>query len=105
MKPGYFVGGTLLLVCSLPAPVAQALGSDEALCRGDYPVLLMTEQECRTYAAKVRTLRSAGQSGALSALKLRHAEQLSERAAVCPCMENKLRVAPPQYLVMLEPDC
>lgn len=105
MKPGYFVAGSLLLICSLPATAAQALDKDETLCRGNYPVLLMTEKECQTYAGQIRSLQSAGQSSALTALQRQHAEQLNDRAAVCPCMENKIRVAPPPHLVMLEPDC
>ena len=105
MKPGCYVAGSLLLVFSLPATAGHAAGNDEALCRGNYPILLMTEQECRAYVGQIRTLASKGQTNALSALQLQHAEQLSERAAICPCMENKFHAVPPQHLVMLDPDC
>jgi len=86
-------------------PGLQAAGSDEALCRGDYPVMLMTELECRLYASQVKTLRSQGQTRALASLQQQHAEQLRERAAICPCMDPDPEATLPQHVVLLDPDC
>ncbi len=105
MKPGLFAAVLMLMASSLPAAAAQATGGDEALCRGSYPVLLMTEQECRAYTRQVMALQSAGQLSALATLQQQHALQLDRRAATCPCMDSKYKVTVPQHLVMLEPDC
>jgi photosystem II stability/assembly factor-like uncharacterized protein len=105
MKLGLYVAALMLLASSLPATAAQATGGDEALCRGSYPVLLMTEQECRSYARQVMTLQSAGQLSALATLQQQHALQLDKRAASCPCVDSKPKAGAPRHLVMLEPDC
>jgi len=105
MKPGFLAAGLMILSSSLSVATAQAAGGDEALCRGNYPVLLMTEQECGAYTRQVMALRSAGQLGALETLQQQHALQLDARAATCPCMDSKSKAAAPQHLVMLEPDC
>ena len=105
MKPGFLAAGLMILSNSLPVAAAQAAGGDEALCRGSYPVLLMTEQECRAYTRQVMALKSAGQLSALATLQQQHALQLDARAATCPCMDSKSKAAAPQHLVMLEPDC
>jgi hypothetical protein len=82
-----------------------AASPDEALCRGAYPVLLMTPQECRHYLHQVKSLRSRGQIGALDALQRQHAELLQERAAACPCIENQTYTLPAQQVALIEPDC
>jgi photosystem II stability/assembly factor-like uncharacterized protein len=105
MKPGFFAAGLMLMAGSFPAAAAQATGGDEALCRGNYPVLLMTEQECISYTRQVLSLQSTGQVSALATLQRQHALKLSERAATCPCMDSKPKAAAPQHLVMLDPDC
>jgi len=105
MKPAFFAAALTLLASSLPAAAAQATGGDEALCRGSYPVLLMTEQECRAYTRQVMALKSAGKVSALATLQQQHALQMDERAAICPCMDSKPKAAVPKHLVMLEPDC
>lgn len=99
------VANVIVLVGAMAPPGLQAAGSDEALCRGDYPVMLMTELECRLYARQVETLRSQGQIRALANLQQQHAEQLRERAAICPCMDLDPEVAFPQQVVLLDPDC
>lgn len=105
MKPGSSAAGLLFLINALPMANALAAMPDEAACRGNYPVLLMTEQECRAYVRQVKVLEQSGQRNALTALKLQHAEQLSARAAVCPCIEPKTQFLAPQRVVMLDPDC
>lgn len=107
MKTGLLVANAIILASGLPMTNAQASPSDEALCRGSYPVMLMTAQECGTYARQVHTLQSQGQIDALQELQRRHAKQLVERAAVCPCMMGQKPEVPqaPQRLVMLESDC
>lgn len=106
MKAGLLVANAIILVGILPLGNAQASQSDEALCKGSYPVMLMTAQECGAYTRQVHTLQSQGQFQALEALQRLHADQLAERAAICPCMMGQKPQAPaPQLLVMLEPDC
>ena len=105
MKAGFLAVGLMLLESSSPGVAAQATGGDEALCRGSYPVLLMTEQECSAYTRQVMALQSTGQISALASLHQQHALQLVERAAICPCMDPKPKAAVPQHLVMLDPDC
>jgi hypothetical protein len=104
MKSEYLVAGVMFLTSVLPVVSAHA-GEDDALCRGAYPVLLMTVQECRSYIRQVKELRSTGQVIALANLQQRHAEQLDERAAICPCVKPKPKALPPQHVVMLDPDC
>lgn len=106
MKTRLLVANAIILVGVLPMMNAQASSSDEALCRGAYPVMLMTVQECGTYTQQVHTLQSLGQIHALEILQRQHGEQMAERAAICPCMMGQKPQAPaPQQLVMLESDC
>jgi hypothetical protein len=105
MKSGCFAAGVMFLVSVIPMASAHAAEAEEALCRGSYPVLLMTEQECRSYISKVKALQSTGQVSALANLQQQHAEQLDERAAICPCAKPKPQAVAPQHLVMLDPDC
>lgn len=105
MKPGSPATALLFLISSLPMANALAAMPDEAACRGTYPVLLMTEQECHAYIRQVKALELSGQRRALATLQKQHAEQLSARAAVCPCIESKPRSVVPQQVVMLDPDC
>lgn len=105
MSSGYLLASLMLLVSSWPVATALAADADEALCRGSYPVLLMTEQECRLYVRQVRDLQQAGRVDALAALQQQHFAQLRERAAICPCMDPKPQAIAPQHLVMLDSDC
>jgi hypothetical protein len=105
MKSRFVAAGVMLMGSLVPAAGAQAAVTDETLCRGAYPVLLMTEQECRSYIQQVKALQATGQANALETLKQHHAEQLDERAAICPCMETKPKAVAPQHVVMLDPDC
>jgi len=105
MKSRYVAAGVMLLGSFISAAGAQAAGTDETLCRGTYPVLLMTEQECHSYIQQIKVLQSTGQDLALASLQQHHTEQLVERAAICPCMEPKPKAAAPQRVVMLDPDC
>lgn len=107
MNAGLLVANAIILAGILPMTNAQASPSDEALCKGSYPVMLMTAQECGMYARQFHTLQSQGQVNALEELQRQHAEQLVERAAVCPCMMGQKPEVPqaPQRLVMLESDC
>jgi hypothetical protein len=82
-----------------------AAGPDEALCRGDYPVLLMTPQECRQHVRRVKSLQARGQTEALRTLQWQHAQLLQERAAVCPCMEGQLQPGPALQIARAETDC
>jgi hypothetical protein len=105
MKPGFIAAGLMLVSSSLPVAAAQAAGGDEALCRGSYPVLLMTAKECSAYTRQVMALQSTGHLSALATLQQQHALKLEARAATCPCMDSKPKATAPQHLVMLEPDC
>lgn len=60
-------------------------GQERALCQGNYPVLLMTELECRGYVERRRLLQGQNDTGARIALELQHDRLLSERAAACAC--------------------
>lgn len=104
MRTASFMSGMCLLAGVTCAPVGHATGPDIALCRGDYPVLLLTDQECRSYSAQVRSLRARGEGVRLAQLRQQHAAQLKERAAICPCATQRTEPAP-QHLVMLTPDC
>ena len=107
MNAGLLVANAIILVGILPMTNAQASSSDEALCKGSYPVMLMTARECGTYTRQLHTLQSQGHVNALEELQRQHAEQLAERAAICPCMMGQKPEVPqaPQRLVMLESDC
>jgi hypothetical protein len=105
MKSGCFAAGMMFLASVISTVTAHAAESEEALCRGTYPVLLMTEQECRSYILQVKALQSAGQEHALATLQQHHTEQLGERAAICPCIKPKPQAAAPQHIVMLDSDC
>ena len=97
--------GLIFLAAMSSSPGLQAAEPDEALCRGPYPVLLVTAQECRQHIKQVKSLRSKGQTQALDTLLRQHAELLQARAAVCPCIESKPDVIPAQQLALLETDC
>lgn len=99
------MAGLVFLAALTSAPGLLAAGADEALCRGDYPVLLMTPQECRQHVRQVKSLQARGQIEALHTLQRRHAELLHERAAVCPCMEGQLQSGPALQIARAETDC
>jgi photosystem II stability/assembly factor-like uncharacterized protein len=105
MKSGCFAAGVMILASIMTTLTAHAAEAEEALCRGTYPVLLMTEQECSSYIRQVKDLQSTGQVIALASLRQQHAAQLDERAAICPCIKPKPQAVAPQHLVMLDPDC
>jgi hypothetical protein len=105
MKNGFLVVVMTLLAGLTLTAAVQAAQPDEALCRGDYPVMLMTKSECRLYVRQVQALLSAGKTQALAILQQQHAEQLKERAPFCPCMEHSLEGAAPQQVAILAPDC
>ena len=105
MKTGLLAVGGMFLAGLTSMTEVRAAGPDEALCRGPYPVMLMTDRECRLYLDEVKTLRSKGQFQKLATLQRQHAEQLNERAAACPCMESAPKATVPQHIVMLDPDC
>lgn len=62
-----------------------AWGGDAEGCRGGYPVLLMTPEECRGYLDQLDAVRA--RADRLAELELRewHTALLIERAAACPC--------------------
>jgi len=97
--------GLVFLAALTSTSGLQAASPEEALCRGDYPVMLMTDFECRQHVRQVKLLRAKGQTQALQALQQQHAELLRERAAVCPCMEHAPEATPKQQLVSLGTDC
>jgi len=99
------MAGLIFLVALTGAPGLLAAGPDEALCKGSYPVLLMTPQECRQYVRRVKSLDARGQTEALHALQRQHAELLHERAAVCPCMEGQPQPGPALQMARAETDC
>ena len=99
------MAGLVFLAALTSAPGLLAAGPDEALCRGDYPVLLMTPQECRQHVRRVKSLQARGQTEALRALQRQHAELLQERAAVCPCMEDQPQPDPTLQIARAETDC
>lgn len=103
MKTGRLAAYVAVLAgCLMSAPGLQAAEPDEALCRGSYPVMLMTDVECRLYIRQVQALRAQGRTRALAALQRQHDEQLRERAAICLCLEGKPEVAAPQLVVLLD---
>jgi len=95
----------IFLAAAISSPGLQAAGPDMAMCRGDYAVPLMTEQECRQHLRQVKSLRTKGQTQALASLQRQHAELLHERAAACLCIENVPGGMPAQQLALVEPDC
>ena len=105
MKTGLLVVGGMFLAGLTSMTEVRAAEVDEALCRGPYPVMLMTERECRLYVDEVQALRSQGRFQQLAAVQQQHAEQLKERAAACSCVEQGPQAIAPQQVVMLDPDC
>ena len=97
--------GVMFLTGLMSTAEALATEPDQALCRGPYPIMLMTDGECRLYLDEVKALRSKGQFQKLAILQQRHTEQLNERAVACPCMESIPKAIAPQHVVMLDPDC
>lgn len=95
----------IFLAAMTGSPVLQAADPDAAMCRGDYPVLLMTEQECRQHIRSVESLRTSGQFKALESLRRQHAELLRERAAACLCIDNAPDALPTQHVALSETDC
>ena len=104
-KTGRLVAAVMFLTGLLSTAEVLATDSDKSLCRGPYPIMLMTDRECRLYLDEVKALRSKGQLKKLAILQQQHAEQLNERAVACPCMETTPKVIDPQHVVMLDPDC
>lgn len=99
------MAGLVFLAALMSAPGLLAAGPDEALCKGGYPVLLMTPQECRQHVRRVKSLQARGQTEALRALQQQHTELLHERAAVCPCIEDQLQSGPALQMARADTDC
>jgi hypothetical protein len=72
----------------LAACRAQAAEVDESMCRGAYPVLLMTSAECRMHLARVRVLEALGDRDGLAETRRQQALLLDERALVCGCAQG-----------------
>lgn len=92
------------LAVSTTGAAAQTTAQESALCRGGYPVLLMTDLECTLYLRRVHALRAAGQSESLQRLQRQHAELLRERAAACPCALQE-ETSPALQVALLAPEC
>lgn len=104
-KTERLAAGVMFLTGLLSTAEVLATEPDKSLCRGPYPIMLMTDGECRLYLDEVKVLRSKGQLRKLAILQQQHTEQLNERAVACPCMESTLKAIAPQHVVMLDPDC
>ena len=68
-------------------PVTPA---ERALCQGPYPVLLMTDLECRLYIQRLGAAEQAGNLLARSSVAGEHDALLRERAEACPCVPGGL---------------
>jgi hypothetical protein len=90
------------LAVSTNGAVAEA--AEPELCRGGYPVLLMTDLECTVYLQRVHAVRAAGQRELLLRLQHQHAELLRERAAACPCA-LPVETPPAVQVALVAPDC
>lgn len=84
MKAYVWIAG-MMCIAGLASAAEPAGAPDAPVCRGSYPVLLMTEMECRLYSHQVQLLQARGNHEALAALKVQHDKLLGERAAACPC--------------------
>jgi hypothetical protein len=104
-KTERLAAGVMFLTGLFSTAEVLATEPDKSLCRGPYPIMLMTDGECRLYLDEVKVLRSKGQLRKLAILQQQHTEQLNERAVACPCMESTLKAIAPQHVVMLDPDC
>ena len=104
-KTERLAAGVMFLAGLMSTGVVTATEPNQALCRGPYPVMLMTARECRLYVDEVQALRSQGRFQKLAAVQQQHAEQLNERAAACSCAEQSPQAIAPQQVVMLDPDC
>jgi hypothetical protein len=77
----------------------QVSASDRELCQGGYPVMLMTDTECRIYLATRTALQKSGDTVAAQLLDAHIRDQLAERAEACPCA-----MANPSRLVLSQND-
>lgn len=78
-------GGGFVALALLAAFPVQAADVDSAMCRGAYPVPLMTPGECETHVAHLRALEARGDKAALAEALRQHALLLDERALACGC--------------------
>lgn len=90
MKAGVWLAG-LLCAASVASAAETAGNSDAQLCRGAYPVMLMTDMECRLYLQQKRLLQAQGNARALVLLKQQHDSLMADRAARCPCAPQRSR--------------
>lgn len=84
---------------------AHAAALDEALCRGEYPVMLMTEAECRAHVRHVETLQARGDGRTLLKVQQEHARLLNERAEACRCVFPQTEGAYVEHTAALNTDC
>lgn len=84
MKTGFLAAGLVFLAATLPMAGAQAAGGT-AICQGDYPMLLMTQKECRSYLRALRAAKARADQLAVLDLQEWHAQLLIERSQACPC--------------------
>jgi len=101
MKAGVWVA-VMLCTAGLATAAEPAASPEGLLCRGAYPVLLMTEMECRLYAQQVRLLQTQGNTKALAVLKQQHDRLMAERATTCPCATQRTDDAP---AIVVAGDC
>lgn len=78
-------GRRVAALALLAACHAQAAEVDESMCRGAYPVLLMTPAECRMHVARVRALEARGDKDGLTETLRQQVLLLDERALACGC--------------------
>ncbi|MFP5381676.1 MAG: hypothetical protein ACLGG4_05375 [Gammaproteobacteria bacterium] len=78
-------GGGFAALALLAAFPVQATDVDSGMCRGAYPVPLMTPGECETHVAHLRALEARGDKVALAEALRQHALLLDARALACGC--------------------
>ena len=88
MKPIQRIIAIGVLGCAALTTGTSALAQDTDVCRGGYPMLLMTPAECQAYLKQVGEVRARSDRMAELDLREWHTSLLIERAEACPCRKG-----------------
>lgn len=64
---------------------SAVLAIDDAACRDGYSIMLLTQNECKTWVSTHARLKKQGDNIALNQLNEKMRSMIVERAEVCPC--------------------
>lgn len=91
---------SLMAALLLLAFASPSRAAERELCQMEFPVMLMTDGECRAYLKQRNAFIKRRDMAGLQLLDAYMRDELIERAAACPCAADQ-----PGKLALSQTDC